>query len=104
MTGDGSLHIDDDRLRVATLEFLVRVLVTSKVRDNSFADLKHDVLSALERMPLQSASSEVERAEVRARMHAEADAILSWAEHGPTTTISPIEGRPLSGSHYRQWR
>lgn len=98
------MHIDDDRLRVATLEFLVRVLVASKVRDNSFADLKHDVLSALERLSPQCAASDVELAEIRARMHAEADAILRWAVGGQTNTISPIEDRPLSVSHYRQWR
>ncbi|WP_167333576.1 hypothetical protein [Sinorhizobium arboris] len=98
------MHIEDDRLRVATLEFLVKVLATRRVRDDPGADLKQDVLSALERVPLQCISSEVEQAEIRARMHAEADAILSWAVNGRTTTISPIEGRPLSASHYRQWR
>lgn len=98
------MHIDDDRLRVATLEFLVKVLVTSKVRDTSLADLKHEVLSALERISPQCASDEVERAEIRARMHAEADAILRWAAGGGANTMSPIEARPLSVSHYRQWR
>lgn len=98
------MHIDDDRLRVATLELLVKILVTSKVRDNSFAELKHEVLNALERISPQCASNEVEAAEIRARMHAEADAILRWAVGGRTNTISPIEGRPLSGAHYRQWR
>ncbi|NRP72137.1 hypothetical protein ILFOPFJJ_03033 [Ensifer psoraleae] len=98
------MHIDDDRLRVATLEFLVKLLVTSKVRDTPFADLKYDVLSALERISPQCASNEVEQAEIRARMHAEADAILRWAVGGGASTISPIEGRPLSVSHYREWR
>ncbi|WP_164827737.1 hypothetical protein [Sinorhizobium meliloti] len=98
------MHFEDDGLRVATLEFLVKVLVTERVRDDPVADLKQNVLSALERIPLQFASSEVERAEIRARMHAEADAILNWAVEGRTTTISPIAGRPLSPSHYRQWR
>ncbi|MDW9371019.1 hypothetical protein GOA55_30385 [Sinorhizobium meliloti] len=102
--GGGSLHFEDDGLRVATLEFLVKVLATKRLRDDPDADLKQHVLSALERIPLQFVSSEVERAEIRAKMHAEANAILNWAVEGRTTTISPIAGRPLSASHYRQWR
>lgn len=98
------MHFEDDGLRVATLEFLVKVLATKRLRDDPDADLKSDVLSALERIPLQFVSSEVERAEIRAKMHAEANAILNWAVEGRTTTISPITGRPLSASHYRQWR
>lgn len=97
------MHFEDDGLRVATLEFLVKVLATRRFRDDPDA-LKQDVLSALERIPLQFVSSEVERAEIRAKMHAEANAILNWAVEGRTTTISPIAGRPLSASHYRQWR
>jgi deoxycytidylate deaminase len=98
------LHFEDDGLRVATLEFLVKVLATKRLRDDPDADLKQDVLSAVERIPLQFVSSEMERAEIRAKMHAEANAILNWAVEGRTTTISPIAGRPLSPSHYRQWR
>lgn len=100
------MHFENDGLRVATLEFLVKVLATKRLRDDPDpdADLKQDVLSALERIPLQFVSSEVERAEIRAKMHAEANAILNWAVEGRTTTISPIAGRPLSASHYRQWR
>ncbi|WP_164828999.1 hypothetical protein [Sinorhizobium meliloti] len=98
------MHFEDDGLRVATLEFLVKVLATKRLRDDPDNDLKHDVLSALERIPLQFVSGEVERAEIRAKMHAEANAILNWAVEGRTTTISPIAGRPLSASHYRQWR
>ncbi|MCM5693947.1 hypothetical protein [Sinorhizobium meliloti] len=98
------MHFEDDGLRVATLEFLVKVLATKRLRDDPDADLKQDLLSALERIPLQFASNEVERAEIRAKMHAEANAILNWAVEGRTTTISPIAGRPLSASHYRQWR
>lgn len=82
----------------------MKVLATKRLRDDPDADLKQDVLSALERIPLQFVSSEVERAEIRAKMHAEANTILNWAVEGRTTTISPITGRPLSASHYRQWR
>ncbi|MDX0439094.1 hypothetical protein [Sinorhizobium medicae] len=98
------MHFEDDGLRVATLEFLVKVLATQRLRDDPDTDLKQGVLSAFERIPLQFVCSEVERAEIRAKMHAEANAILNWAVEGRTTTISPIAVRPLSASHYRQWR
>ena len=103
-TGSGSLHIDDDRLRVVTLEFLVKDLVARISRDNPAPDLKQDVLGALERLRPPFASDDVERAAIRARMCAEAQAILNWAMDGQGTAASPIQGRPLPSSRYRQWR
>lgn len=98
------LHIDDERLRVATLEFLIKNLVARIITANPDTDLKQDLLSALERLGPPFASNDVERAAIRARMHAEAHAILNWATDGQTTASSPIQGRPLPASHYRQWR
>ncbi|PDT50439.1 hypothetical protein CO661_02100 [Sinorhizobium fredii] len=96
--------VDEERLRVAALEFLVKNLVARIVEGKSVPDLKHDVLSALERITPPFASDDVEQAAVRARMHAEAQAILDWAMDRQGTTPSPIQGRPLPASHYRQWR
>lgn len=98
------MHIDDELLRGVTLEFLVKDLVTRIIRDNPATDLKQDILSAVERLTPPFASNDVERAAIRARMYAEAHAILDWATDGQTTTHSPILGRPLPASHYRQWR
>ena len=98
------MHIDDERLRVATLEFLVKDLVARISRDNPALDLKQDVLSVLERLAPPFASGDVERAAIRARMCAEAQAILNWAMDGQGTAASPFQDRPLPSSRYRQWR
>ncbi|THK34624.1 hypothetical protein EHS39_29305 [Ensifer sp. MPMI2T] len=98
------MSISDEQLRVATYEFLIRNLVTKTVRSCDGADLKLEICSALLRMAPPFGSNEVEQASIRARMYDEAMAVLNWAIDGEGATRSPIPGRPLPHTHYREWR
>jgi hypothetical protein len=99
------VRIDDERLRVATLHFVVKQLVARILKDNPTADLKYDVLSALEQITPCFGSDDVERGVIRVSMHSEANAILDWAIEGKGSSTSLIEGLPLpTTSHYREWR
>ncbi|OKP75696.1 hypothetical protein BTE77_18980 [Ensifer adhaerens] len=98
------MGIDNEQLRVATLEFILRSLVAKVLEHTPGPDLTHHVLSALDQLAPSFAAADIDPAEVRARMRAQADAILSWAMDESGIVQSPIKGRPLSETHYRDWR
>ena len=98
------MRIDDEQLRVATLEFVLRRLVAKALEHTPGTDLTHDVLSGVDQLTPSFATEDIDPNEVRTRMRAQADAILSWAMDKSGTVQSPIKGRPLSETHYRDWR
>lgn len=97
------MYITEEELRLSTIEFLMKFLVTRLLSDNMNDDLTRDMEGALERFSLPFNKGEVEQTELRAKMRVQALGMLAWAMDTEGKAYPAVRGRPGPVSRYDDW-